>query len=132
MNRVPVFISFDRAHHLATKNRLVAEWAGEGCPIWIKDVSLAWAVMEQRCQTEAARVIESAKTMLVIRGKNPHSADGVMFEVQTAAKRREPTIYRRAFSERTSLPRSVAAGTQMTGSHWKAVHAAIGPMANQQ
>jgi hypothetical protein len=37
MNRIPVFISFDYAHDLATKNRLVTEWGRDDCPIWIKE-----------------------------------------------------------------------------------------------
>jgi len=115
MDRTPVFMSFDFEHDLATKNRLVSEWASDQCPIWVKDVSLPWAVTDHRWQTEAASAINTAKAVLVICGQNTHSAYGVATEVQMAIQRRKPIIYLQDFKEGSSLPRGVAAGTPMIG-----------------
>ncbi|MBX3316172.1 MAG: toll/interleukin-1 receptor domain-containing protein [Phycisphaeraceae bacterium] len=131
MNRTPVFLSFDYEHDLATKNRLVAEWAGEQCPIWIKDVSLPGAVTDHRWQADAAKAIDSAKAVLVICGKNTHSAKGVIAEVQMAIQRHKPIVYLQAFKYGSSLPHGVAHDTSMIGLDWKAVHAAIAPLGNQ-
>src|SRR5690242_6641032 len=113
MNRIPVFISFDYQHDLETKNRLVAEWNSESCPIWIKDFSLPGAVTDHRWQSEAARRIEEAKAVLVICGRNTHSADGVKIEVQIAMQRKKPILCLRALKEGSSLPEGVAKDSKM-------------------
>lgn len=131
MNRTPVFLSFDFEHDLATKNRLVTEWATEQCPIWIKDVSLPGAVTDHRWQHDAAKAIESAKAVLVICGNNTHSAKGVIAEVQMAIQRRKPMVYLQAFKEGSSLPQGVAQETRMIGLDWKSVHDVLAPLANK-
>lgn len=131
MNRIAVFLSFDYKHDLATKNRLVTEWADEKCPIWIKDVSLPGAVMDHRWQTEAGKALDATKAVLVICGKNTHSAEGVKIEVQMAKQRNKPIIYLQAIKEGSSLPEGVAKSTAMVGLDWQSVYDALGPIANR-
>lgn len=128
MNRIPVFISFDYAHDLATKNRLVTEWAGDNCPIWIKDYSLETPIADYRWQTEAARRIDASKAVLVICGKNTHSADGVKTEVQMALKRNKPVLYLQAFNEGSSLPAGVPKNSKMITLDWKTVYEQLTPL----
>jgi len=130
MNRIPVFISFDYAHDLATKNQLVAEWGRDECPIWIKDCSLELPVTDHRWQTEAAKRIDSVKAVLVICGKNSHSADGVKIEVQIAVQRKKPVLYLEAFKEGSSLPAGVSKETKMVPLGWKSVYEHLAPLGN--
>jgi hypothetical protein len=60
----------------------VKEWSRPDCPIWIKDMSLPGAVTDHRWQTEGAQRIDAAKAVLVICGKDTHSAIGVNIETQ--------------------------------------------------
>jgi MTH538 TIR-like domain (DUF1863) len=131
MNRIPVFVSFDYAHDLATKNRLVTEWNNDKCPIWIKDCSLELPVTDHRWQTEAALRIDTAKAVLVICGKNTHSADGVKAEVQMALQRKKPVFYLRAVKEGSSLPTGVEGDTKMLSLDWKTVYEHLTPVANR-
>lgn len=131
MNRIAVFMSFDFRHDVATKNRLVSEWAADDCPIWIKDVSLPGEITDHRWQTDAADRINRAKAVLVICGKNTHSADGVKVEAQMAMQRRKPLVYLRAFNDGSSLPEGVSKDTQMISLEWKSVFAALSPLANR-
>jgi hypothetical protein len=131
MKRIPVFISFDYEHDLATKNRLVAEWAIDACPIWIKDCSLPGSVTDHRWQTDAGKHINEAKAVLVICGKNTHSAAGVRTEVQMAYQRVKPVLFLQAFHEGSSLPEGVPKDTKMISLDWKTVYANLAPLANR-
>lgn len=131
MNRIPIFISFDYAHDLATKNRLVAEWKSEECPIWIKDCSLEVPVTDSRWQPEALKRIDSAKAVLVICGRNTHSADGVKTEVQMALQKGKPVLYLQAFKEGSSLPAGIAKETPMISLDWRTVCERLAPLANR-
>jgi len=131
MNRIPVFVSFDYTHDAATKNRLITEWSNELCPIWIKDCSIELPVTDHRWQTDAAKKVDSAKAVLVICGKNTHSAEGVRTEVQMALQQRKPVLYLQAFKEGSSLPTGVARGTKMLSLDWKAVYEHLAPLANR-
>jgi hypothetical protein len=131
MNRIPVFISFDYQHDLETKNRLVTEWSGESCPIWIKDSSLPGAVTDHRWQSDAAKRIDEVKAVLVICGKNSHSADGVKIEVQMAMQRKKPVLFLRALKEGSSLPDGVAKDSKMISLDWKSVCENLEPLANR-
>ena len=131
MNRIHVFLSFDYQHDLETKNRLVTEWANESCPIFIKDVSLPGAITDYRWQSEAAKGIEAAKAVLVICGKNTHSADGVKTEVQMAIQTKKPVLFLRALKEGSSLPAGVAKDTEMISLAWKSVYEKFAPLANK-
>ena len=131
MNRIPVFISFDYKHDLATKNRIVTEWSRPECPIDFKDFSLEAPVTESRWQPEAARRIDAAKAVLVICGKNTHSADGVKIEVQMALQKGKPVLYLEAFKEGSSLPSGVPADAKMIPLDWKTVYEQLAPLANR-
>ncbi len=131
MNRIPVFISFDYQHDLETKNRLVVEWGNESCPIWIKDFSLPGAVTDHRWQTEAAKRLDAVKAVLVICGKNTHSAVGVETEVQMAFQRNKAVLFLRALHEGSSLPHGVAKNTRMIPLDWKSVYETLAPLANK-
>lgn len=131
MNRLPVFVSFDYEHDRSTKERLVTEWGMSQCPIWIKDESLPGPVEDIRWQTVAAEKINAAKAVLVICGKNTHSAKGVIAEVQIAMKKDKPLVFLQAFKEGSSLPYGVKHDTRMTTLDWQSVYAALAPIANK-
>ncbi len=130
MNRIPVFISFDYQHDLETKNRLVTEWADESCPVWIKDVSLPGSIMDHRWQTDAAKGIDAARAVLVICGRNTHSADGVKVELQMAYQKRNPIVFLKALQEGASLPAGVTKETKMVSLDWKSVYSALASIVN--
>ena len=121
MNRIPVFISFDYQYDLGTKNRLVTEWSGESCPIWIKDSSLPGSVEDHRWQADAAKRIDEAKAVLVICGRNTHSAHGVKIEVQMAMQRGKPVLFLRALNEGSSLPYEIAKDSRLIPLVWKSI-----------
>lgn len=131
MNRIPVFISFDYANDLETKNRLVAEWGSESCPICIKDFSLPSPITDHRWQTDVAKRLETVKAVLVICGKNTHSAAGVKTEVQMARQRNKPILFLRALHEGSSLPEGVPKDTKMLPLDWESVYKALAPLANK-
>jgi len=125
MNRIPVFLSFDYEHDLEVKNNLVAQWNSDLCPIDIRDVSLLGGVTDHRWQTDAARAIDASRVVLVICGKNTHSAPGVTAEVSMARQRRRPVICLRGRIEGASLPRGVPGYTEMVPLDWKRVLEAL-------
>ena len=131
MNKIPVFISFDYEHDLMTKERLVKEWAQKDCPIWIKDCSLTEPVTPQRWQTEVAKRMENVKAVLVICGRNTHSANGVTTEVQMAQQRKLPVMCLQALQAGSSLPVGVPKDTAMVALDWQTVAKHLAPLANR-
>ena len=79
-----------RAMRRSEESRVVANWCSETCPIWVKDWSLEASITDYRWQTEAAKRIDASKALLVIFGKNSHSANGVKTGVQMALQRGKP------------------------------------------
>lgn len=131
MNRIPVFLSFDYHTDAPTKDRLVKEWNRPDCPVDIRDVSLPGPVTDARWQTIAAQGIGRAKAVLVICGRNTHSADGVKIEVQMAKQASKPVLFLRALKEGASLPAEVAKSTPMIDLDWPSLVAALAPYANR-
>jgi hypothetical protein len=131
MNRIPVFISFDFEHDSSIKDQLVSEWQKDQCPIWIKDYSLPGPVNEGRWQSEAGKRIELAKVVLVICGKNTHSADGVKIEVQMARQKEKPVLFLKGLKEGASLPTGVAKTERMIPLDWASVYEELKPLANR-
>jgi hypothetical protein len=88
-------------------------------------------VNEGRWQSEAGKRIELAKVVLVICGKNTHSADGVKIEVQMARQKEKPVLFLKGLKEGASLPTGVAKTERMIPLDWASVYEELKPLANR-
>lgn len=110
---VRVYISFDFEHDLELKNGLVAQLAHLGFgPGWV-DQSIPAPIIDERWQTDARRRISASDLVLVVCGKNTHTAKGVNIEHKIARQMEKPVRFLRGRQEGASFPPDVKAADQI-------------------
>lgn len=124
MNRIPVFISYDFEHDVDLKNGLTEQADRPDSPFWIKDCSLPGPI-DGKWEKEVEVRIGRCHMILVICGKNVHSAEGVAKEVQMAKRQRKPVHLLDGGTRGSSRPKGVPENQPIHPMNWPTLNRLI-------
>lgn len=91
MEKTPVYISFDYDHDLKLKEFIISQAKNPDSPFSVIDQSIKEAVSGDWLADAEKRIIRS-RVVLVMVGRNTHSAQGVLKEVALGRKHNKKIV----------------------------------------
>ena len=96
MAKVPVYVAFDYDHDARQKDLLIGQSRNSDSPFEVTDQSIKEASADW--QVKARARIRRSQQVIVLCGKNTHSATGVSIEVKIAREEKKPYFLLAAYS----------------------------------